>query len=129
MQERGTFNLKINVIQNGLEKYMSFSINKKLSFIDSFQFLSSSLDSLLKNLGKDDFKYLSHEFDNNLLNLVKQREFYLYEHMSNFEKFKEQLPNKKKFYSLLAGTKNSDKEYEHDLKVCNKFKMKTMIYC
>ena len=42
MQELGKFNLKINVIPNGLEKYMSFSINNKLSFIDSFQFLSSS---------------------------------------------------------------------------------------
>ena len=34
---------------NGLEKYMSFTINNKLSFIDSFQFISSSLDSLVKN--------------------------------------------------------------------------------
>ena len=42
MQERGKFDLKINVIPNGLEEYMTFSINKKLSFIDSFQFLSSS---------------------------------------------------------------------------------------
>ena len=50
---------------------MSFSINNKLSFIDSFQFLSSSLDSLVKNLGKDNFKYLSQEFDNNVLDLVK----------------------------------------------------------
>ena len=38
--------------QNGLEKYMSFTINNKLSFIDSFQFLSYSLDSLVKNLRK-----------------------------------------------------------------------------
>ena len=43
IQELGKFNLKINVIQSGLEKYMNFSINNKLSFIDSFQFLSSSL--------------------------------------------------------------------------------------
>ena len=50
IQELGKFNLKINVIQNGLEKYMSFTINNKLSFIDSLQFLSSSLDSLVKNL-------------------------------------------------------------------------------
>ena len=57
MQELRKFNLKINVIPNGLQKYMSFSINNKFSFIDSFQFLSSSLDSLVKNLGKDDFKY------------------------------------------------------------------------
>ena len=39
MQELVKFNLKINVIPNGLEKYMSFAINTKLSFIDSFQFL------------------------------------------------------------------------------------------
>ena len=54
MQELGKFNLKINVIPNGLEKYMSFSINNKLRFINSFQFLSSSLDSLVKNLRNDD---------------------------------------------------------------------------
>ena len=42
MQERSNVNLKINVIPNGLEKYMSFSINNKLSFIDSFQFLRFS---------------------------------------------------------------------------------------
>ena len=48
MQELGKFNLKVNVIPNGLEKYASFGINNKLSFIGSFQFLSSSLDSLVK---------------------------------------------------------------------------------
>ena len=43
IQELGKFNLKMNVIPNGLEKYVSFNINNKLSFIDNFQFLSSSL--------------------------------------------------------------------------------------
>ena len=38
---------------------MSFNINNKLVFIDSFQFLSFSLDILVKNLRKDDFKYFS----------------------------------------------------------------------
>ena len=73
MQEIGKFNLKINVITNGLEKQRSFTINNKLSFIDSFQFLSSSLDSLVKNLNKDDFKYLSQELDNRKLDLVSQK--------------------------------------------------------
>ena len=59
----------------GLEKYMSFSINNRIGFIDSFQLISSSLDSLVKNLAKDDFKYLSQEFDNNVLDLVKQKGF------------------------------------------------------
>ena len=34
---------------------MSFTINNKLSFIESFQFLSSTLESLVKKLSKDDF--------------------------------------------------------------------------
>ena len=56
MKELDKFNLKINVIPNGLEKYLSFSINNKLIFIDALQFISSSLDSLLKILNKDDFE-------------------------------------------------------------------------
>ena len=88
-----------------MEKYMGFSINKKLSFIDSFQFLSSSLDNLVKNLGSDDFKYLSQGFGNSVLNLIKQKRFYPYEYMNDFEKFKEKLPRKEKFYSSLTGKK------------------------
>ena len=49
MQEQGKLSLKTNVLPNGLEKYLSFSINTKLSFTDSLQFLSSSFDSLIKN--------------------------------------------------------------------------------
>ena len=60
---------------------MSFSINNKSIFIDSFQFLSYSSNSLVKNSTKDDFKYLSQEFDNNELDLVKQKGFYPYEYM------------------------------------------------
>ena len=59
----------------GSEKNMSFSINNKLGFIDSFQFLSSSLDRSVENLGKDDSRYLSQEFDSNVSDLVKQKEF------------------------------------------------------
>ena len=46
--------------------------------------------------------------------------------MSDFEKFKEQLPSKETFYSSLTGKKISDREYKHVLKVWNKFEMKTM---
>ena len=34
--------------------------------------------------------------------LVKQKRFYLYEYMTDFEKFKERLPSKEKFYSPLT---------------------------
>ena len=36
---------------------MSVKINNKLDLINSFHVLSSSLESLVKNLGKDGFKY------------------------------------------------------------------------
>ena len=61
---------------------MSFTINNMVRFIDSFQFLSSSLDSLVENLSKNDFKYSSQEFDI-ILDLVKQKEFYPYEYMND----------------------------------------------
>ena len=94
MQEVRKFSLKIYIIPNGLENYITFSINNKLCFINGFQSLSSSLGSLVKNLNKDDLKYLAQKFDNNVLYLVKQNGLYLYEYMSDFEKFKEELPSK-----------------------------------
>ena len=93
MQELGKFNFKINITPNGIEKYMSFSINNKINFINSFQFFSSSLNSLVKNLGKADYNYLSQEFDNEVLYLTKRKGFYPYENMSGFEKFKKELPS------------------------------------
>ena len=42
---------------------------------------------------------MSQEFENKVLDLVKQKGFYPYEDMSDFEKFKEGLPSKDKFYS------------------------------
>ena len=41
-------------------------------------------------------KYLSQESDKNVLDLVKQKEFYPFEYITDFEKFKEKLPRKKK---------------------------------
>ena len=55
-----------------------FSLDNNLvidSFIDNFQFLSSSLDNLVKNLGKNDFKHLSQIFKSEVLDSVKQKEF------------------------------------------------------
>ena len=43
IQELGKFNIQINVLPNGLEKYMSFTISNKLIFRDSFQSLSCAL--------------------------------------------------------------------------------------
>ena len=76
---------------------MSFSINTKLSFIDSFQVLSFLFDSLVNNWSKVDYSYLSQKFDSNVLDLIKQKGFYPYRYISDFEKFKEQLTAKISF--------------------------------
>ena len=75
---------------------MSFAITNKLGFTNSFQFLSSLLDNLVENLGKNHFQYLIQEFDNNVLDLVKQECFCPYDYMGDFEKNKEEFPSKEK---------------------------------
>ena len=67
---------------------MSFTVNNNLGFIDTFQFISSSLDELVKNLNEDDFKYFRQEFDHHKLDLVKQKGFYPYECMTDFKSLK-----------------------------------------
>ena len=76
MQELGKFDFKVKVIPNGLEKHMSLSINDKSIFRDSFEFLSSSLDNLVKSSDKDDFKHLIRKVDGKALDLVKRKGFY-----------------------------------------------------
>ena len=61
-KELSKFNVKVSVIPNGLEKYMAFTINENLVFIDSMKFMNCSLDKLVKNLSDKDFKYFSEEF-------------------------------------------------------------------
>ena len=77
--ELNKFDLKISVIPNGLETYMSFFLNKNLVFIDSMQFMNFSLDKLVKNLTDEDFKYLVEEFGSENLGLLKQKGAYPYE--------------------------------------------------
>ena len=45
INEIGKFDVKADVIPNGLEKYMTFTINKNLIFIKSIQFMNSSLEN------------------------------------------------------------------------------------
>ena len=61
-----------------------------------------------------------------MLDLFKQKGFYLCEYMSDFQKFKEKLPSKEKFYILSTNRKVSDKEHEHVVNVWKKFETKTV---
>ena len=79
------FDVKIDVILNGLEKYMAFFFKKNLVFIDSMQFMNSALEKLVTNLSDDEFKYLTKEFGSKNLELLKQKDAYLYEYMDSFK--------------------------------------------
>ena len=80
--ELDKFDVKIDVIPNGLEKYMAFFLNKNLVFIDSMQFMNSSLEKLVRYLADDDFIYLTEEFGSKNLEVLKQKGAYVYEHMA-----------------------------------------------
>ena len=104
--ELDKFDVKIKVIPNGLEKYMIFFLNKNFVLIDSMQFMSSSLNKLVKNLSDKDFKYLIEEFGSEYLELLKQKGAYPYEYMNSFERLNEEkLPAKKCFYSSIKDGK------------------------
>ena len=81
------FNCSVSVIPNELEKYMSFTLNNSIVFIDSMLLMNSSLDKLVKNLS--DFKYLSSVYSGEKLDLVKKKGVYPYEYFDSFKKFKE----------------------------------------
>ena len=67
--------LNINAIPNNMEKYTAFMLGNHLTFIDSFQFMSSSLDKLVSNLPKDDLIYTFKVFKGKRLNLMSQKVF------------------------------------------------------
>ena len=135
----------MGVIAKNVEDYISFSIKVEvdkyvdkngeekskeieLRFIDSFKFMSSSLDSLVNNLARGDHKFWGFEKCND-----KQRELlirkgiYPYEYMDNWDKFNDsKLSSKDKFYSNLNMAGVGDKEYEHACKVWKEFGIKNM---
>ena len=66
---------------------MAFFLGRDLVFIDSMQFMNSSLDKLVKNLVDKDFKYLVEEFSTENLELLKQKGTCPYEFMNCFKRF------------------------------------------
>ena len=118
--------MNINAITNNMEKYMAFMLGNHLTFIDSFQFMSSSLEKLSNNLPDEAFRYTKEVFKNNF-QLMKQKGIYPYDYMDSFEKFNEtELPTIKDFYSILNDENISDYQYNHAKEVWNTFNLKTI---
>ena len=124
------------------EKYISFTKNKevgsyinkkkefipikwKIRFIDSFKFMSTSLDKLVGNLPEEAFTNLKKYYIGDKLTLVKRKGVYPYEYMDSLERFEEtKLPPKEAFYSNLKNEDISDEDYTHAKKVWDVFEMK-----
>ena len=118
--------MNINAIPNNMEKYMAFMLGNHLTFIDSFQFMSSSLEKLVNNLPRESLKYTSKRFKDNKFDLMVRKGVYPYDYMDSFKKFKEQLPSKEDFYSILNDEHISDEDYQHAQNVWKKFNLKNM---
>ena len=89
--------MNINVISNNMEKYMAFMLGNHLVFLDSFQFMSSTLEKLVSNLPRKSLKYTSHRFKGTKLDLLVRKGVYPYDYMDSFDKFNEKLPTKEEF--------------------------------
>ena len=120
----------IQVIPNSMEKYISFQVSK-LRFLDSYQFMPSSLEILIDNLAQDGlthFKQLQRAFPNNdIAKLLLRKNVYCYDYIDDHERFKEtRLPPKEAFYNRLKEEHISDTDYEQVVNVWNRLNLKTL---
>ena len=118
--------MNINAIPNNMEKYMAFMLGNHLTFLDSFQFMSSSLEKLVGNLPKESLKYTSKMFKGTKFDLMVRKGVYPYDYMDSFDKFNSPLPKKEEFYSILNNEHISDENYKHAQNVWNTFNLKNM---
>jgi hypothetical protein len=94
---------KLTVVPNNTEKFLSIQADKIL-FLDSMQFLPSSLETLVSNLRKQGlhkFDLMKEAFGDKFKDLVRKG-LYPYEYMDSWEKFDQvNFPKIDEFYSSL----------------------------
>src|SRR5690349_9525703 len=116
----------MEIIPKSAEKYISLTVHLekliKLRFIDSFHFMNSSLDTLVKNLKNDDFRFIC-KADNEL----KIKQIFPYEYIDSIERLNELvLPSKECFFSKLKNEGITDEEYKYALMIFDKYKCKSL---
>ena len=123
---RRDVNINVGVIASNFEKYIGFRLGNHLTFIDSFSFMSQSLDRLSSNLSDNAFIYSKEAFPNdNEFRLIKKKGVYPYDYTDSFQRFSEtSLPAISDFYSILNDTNISQLDYEHAKKVWSVFKIR-----
>ena len=120
---------KIELIPENLEKFKAVFTDNFI-FLDSFAFLSTSLDKLAENLkksGVDKFTRLKQEFPDQY-ELLAEKGVYFYDYASSFSVFSEkQLPSKDAFYSKLKDESITDQDYERAQKVFKVMKCDSLL--
>jgi len=101
--------------------------NIKLRFIDSYKFLTSSLDKLALYLSKDKLRIMQREFCNlSAKNFDLLTRIFLYEYIDCVEKLKNTcLPSRESFYSSLTGDTVSEDNYAHAVNMWQRFSIRT----
>ena len=135
---------KIDCIPNNEEKYISFTkeiivdkfineekkeveVKRKIRFIDSFKFMATSLDNLVKNLPKESFKNLTEFYEGEPLKLLLRKGVFPYDWFDSFDRLSStSLPPKESFHSILNDSEISEEDYQHAQNVWETFRMKTM---
>ncbi|XP_073845092.1 uncharacterized protein [Musca autumnalis] len=100
----------------------------ELRFLDSFRYMSTSLDKLAKNLPKDAFHAVKPHFPNEEdFALLTRKGVFPYEYLSSFEKLDEtQLPPIEEFHNKMTDSECSIEDYNHATKVWTHFRCKTL---
>ena len=118
MQFAGTSGLKIgDPIAQTLEKYMSVTIGR-CKFVDSMQFLNSSLEKLVDSLtsgGRDTFRLFNESFKNlpeEVVGDLRRKGVFPYEWYDAEEKLRMQLPPREAFASKLCDEECPIDDYE-----------------
>ncbi|XP_039296247.1 uncharacterized protein LOC120355032 isoform X2 [Nilaparvata lugens] len=125
IQALTNYKKKISCIAKTSEKIISITLNDTLRFIDSLNFLNSSLEKLAEINSK--FDLLSKHFSSNKADLLKTKQFYPYEYMNSFERFQEtKLPTIDKFYSRLTDSQITETEYQHAQNIWKHFNIKNL---
>ncbi len=116
----------MSCIPNNFERFLCITVGN-LRFIDSLQFLNSSLDKLAANLTPTDFIHTARHTSKDKLHLLLRKGVFPYEYWSGPERADEkQLPPREAFFSHLTGEHISTADYLHAQSVWNAFQLKDL---
>ena len=122
---------RVDVVPETIEKFKSVS-TEKFIFIDSFNFLSSSIEKLVESTkaeGGNVFLQLKKHFPiDRQFQLLLRKGVFFYDYASDFKIFSEkELPKREDFFNKLNDCEISEKDYCHAQEVYKEFKCQSLL--